>query len=156
MRYADIKYPDTTNGLGVRVSLWVSGCNFHCVGCHNAEIWSFESGEEFTDKELRKILDLLNKPWVAGLSVLGGEPLQQDNTLENVLAEVKRAYPDKDIWLWTGYKYEDIKDKPILKYVDVLIDGQYEQDKRDLRLEFRGSSNQKIVRLKDGHVIMQQ
>lgn len=147
MRIADIKYPDVANGKGVRVSMFVQGCNRHCKGCFNEETWDFKGGRSFTDKDREKIFEYLSYSWVSGLSVLGGEPLEQDTTLADFLAEVKSKFPGKDIWMWTGYKYEEVKDRPILKYVDVLVDGAFEEDKKDLDLLFRGSSNQRIINL---------
>lgn len=147
MRYADIKYPDVANGKGVRVSLFVQGCSRHCKGCFNQQTWDFNGGKKFGNNEYKKIMEYLDYPWVAGLSVLGGEPLEQDIELENMLKEIKMKYPNKDIWMWTGYTYEDIKDKPILQYVDYLVDGEFLEDKKNLALEFRGSSNQRIIHL---------
>lgn len=147
MRIADIKYPDVANGKGVRVSIFVQGCNRHCKGCFNEETWDFKGGRSFTDRDREKIFEYLSYSWVSGLSVLGGEPLEQDITLADFLAEVKSKFPGKDIWMWTGYKYEEVKDRTILKYVDVLVDGAFEEDKKDLDLLFRGSSNQRIINL---------
>lgn len=147
MRYADIKYPDVANGKGVRVSLFVQGCSRHCKGCFNQQTWDFNGGKKFGNNEYKKIMEYLDYPWVAGLSVLGGEPLEQDIELENMLKEIKMKYPNKDIWMWTGYTYEDVKDMPILQYVDYLVDGEFLEDKKNLALEFRGSSNQRIIHL---------
>lgn len=147
MRIADIKYPDVANGKGVRVSLFVQGCNRHCKGCFNEETWDFKGGRQFTDKDREKIFEYLSYSWVSGLSVLGGEPLEQSEELKLLLKEVKEKHPNKDIWMWTGYKYEEVKDRPILKYVDVLVDGAFVEDKKDLDLLFRGSSNQRIINL---------
>ena len=147
MRIADIKYPDIANGSGVRVSLFVQGCNRHCKGCFNEETWDFKGGRSFTDRDREKIFEYLSYSWVNGLSVLGGEPLEQDTTLADFLVEVKSKFPGKDIWMWTGYKYEEVKDRHIIKYVDVLVDGAFEEDKKDLDLLFRGSSNQRIINL---------
>lgn len=147
MRIADIKYPDVANGKGVRVSIFVQGCNRHCKGCFNEETWDFKGGRSFTYRNREKIFEYLSYSWVSGLSVLGGEPLEQDTTLAVFLAEVKSKFPNKDIWMWTGYKYEEVKYRPILKYVDVLVDGAFEEDKKDLDLLFRGSSNQRIINL---------
>lgn len=147
MRYADIKYPDVANGKGVRVSLFVQGCSRHCKGCFNQQTWDFNGGKKFGNNEYKKIMEYLDYPWVAGLSVLGGEPLEQDIELENMLKEINMKYPNKDIWMWTGYTYEDVKDMPILQYVDYLVDGEFLEDKKNLALEFRGSSNQRIIHL---------
>ena len=151
MRYTDIKYPDTFDGLGVRVALYVQGCSRHCKGCHNPETWNFDGGYDFNDVAKANILKILSMPWVNGLSVLGGEPLEQGKELELFLKLVKECFPEKDIWLWTGYTYEDVKEshKDILQYVDVLVDGPYIESKKNISLAFRGSENQRIIKLKE-------
>lgn len=151
MRYNKIRIMDISNGEGVRVSLFVQGCNFHCKGCFNSETWDFNGGKEFTTAEIQKIIELANKDYIAGLSILGGEPLHNNNVDEvsHIVATFKEKFPNKDIWLWTGFKFEDtIKDskrKFILRNIDVLIDGQFEEDKKDLTLKWRGSSNQRVI-----------
>ena len=151
MRYAKIRKMDISNGEGVRVSLFVQGCSFHCKNCFNQETWDFNGGREFTTAEIQKIIELANKDYIAGLSILGGEPLHNNNVDEvfHIVATFKEKFPNKDIWLWTGFKFEDaIKDskrKFILRNVDVLIDGQFEEDKKDLTLKWRGSSNQRVI-----------
>lgn len=151
MRYNKIRKMDISNGKGVRVSLFVQGCSFHCKNCFNQETWDFNGGKEFTTAEIQKIIELANKDYIAGLSVLGGEPLHNNNVDEvfHIVATFKEKFPNKNIWLWTGFKFEDaIKDskrKFILRNVDVLIDGQFEEDKKDLTLKWRGSSNQRVI-----------
>ena len=151
MKYAKIRKMDISNGEGVRVSLFVQGCSFHCKNCFNPETWDFNKGKEFTTAETQKIIELANKDYIAGLSVLGGEPLHNNNVNEvfHIVATFKEKFPNKDIWLWTGFKFEDaIKDskrKSILCNIDVLIDGQFEEDKKDLTLKWRGSSNQRVI-----------
>lgn len=151
MKYAKIRKMDISNGEGVRVSLFVQGCSFHCKNCFNQETWDFNGGKEFTTAEIQKIIELANKDYIAGLSVLGGEPLHNNNVDEvfHIVATFKEKFPNKDIWLWTGFKFEDaIKDskrKFILRNIDVLIDGQFEEDKKDLTLKWRGSSNQRVI-----------
>lgn len=151
MKYAKIRKMDISNGEGVRVSLFVQGCSFHCKNCFNPETWDFNKGKEFTTAEIQKIIELANKDYIAGLSVLGGEPLHNNNVDEvfHIVATFKEKFPNKDIWLWTGFKFEDaIKDskrKFILRNIDVLIDGQFEEDKKDLTLKWRGSSNQRVI-----------
>lgn len=151
MKYAKIRKMDISNGEGVRVSLFVQGCSFHCKNCFNQETWDFNGGKEFTTAEIQKIIELANKDYIAGLSVLGGEPLHNNNVDEvfRIVATFKEKFPNKDIWLWTGFKFEDaIKDskrKFILRNIDVLIDGQFEEDKKDLTLKWRGSSNQRVI-----------
>lgn len=151
MKYAKIRKMDISNGEGVRVSLFVQGCSFHCKNCFNQETWDFNGGKEFTTAEIQKIIELANKDYIAGLSVLGGEPLHNNNVDEvfHIVAAFKEKFPNKDIWLWTGFKFEDaIKDskrKFILRNIDVLVDGQFEEDKKDLTLKWRGSSNQRVI-----------
>ena len=151
MKYAKIRKMDISNGEGVRVSLFVQGCSFHCKNCFNQETWDFNGGKEFTTAEIQKIIELANKDYIAGLSVLGGEPLHNNNVDEvfHIVATFKEKFPNKDIWLWTGFKFEDaIKDskrKFILRNIDVLIDGQFEENKKDLTLKWKGSSNQRVI-----------
>ncbi len=151
MKYAKIRKMDIANGEGVRVSLFVQGCSFHCKNCFNQETWDFNGGKEFTTAEIQKIIELADKDYIAGLSILGGEPLHNNNVDEvfHIVATFKEKFPNKDIWLWTGFKFEDaIKDskrKFILRNIDVLIDGQFEEDKKDLTLKWRGSSNQRVI-----------
>ena len=160
MNYADIKIADVANGKGVRVSLFVSGCNHHCKGCFNAQAWDFNYGKKFTEKEIDKILEDLDHPYVAGLSLLGGEPFEHINQqgLLPLVKIVKEKFPDKNIWCYSGYTFEnDIIDRmckewketpEFLSYIDVLVDGKFEEDKKDLSLRFRGSSNQRIIDVK--------
>lgn len=151
MKYAKIRKMDISNGEGVRVSLFVQGCSFHCKNCFNQETWDFNGGKEFTTAEIQKIIELADKDYIAGLSILGGEPLHNNNVDEvfHIVATFKEKFPNKNIWLWTGFKFEDaIKDskrKFILRNIDVLIDGQFEEDKKDLTLKWRGSSNQRVI-----------
>lgn len=153
MYYSDIKYPDVANGLGVRVSLFVSGCRRHCPECFNKEAQDFKYGKPFTDKEITFIESKLQLPQVRGLSLLGGEPMEIENVTELLpLCEyLKSSYTNKDIWCYTGYTIEELLNrnnivtKEILKYIDVLVDGDYQKDKHDLSLKFRGSSNQRII-----------
>ena len=151
MKYAKIRKMDISNGEGVRVSLFVQGCSFHCKNCFNQETWDFNGGKEFTTAEIQKIIELVNKDYIAGLSILGGEPLHNNNVDEvfHIVTTFKEKFPNKNIWLWTGFKFEDaIKDskrKSILCNIDVLIDGQFEEDKKDLTLKWRGSSNQRVI-----------
>lgn len=150
MNYATIKPTDIANGTGIRVSLFVSGCRNHCKGCFNPETWDFEYGTPFTFATWDYILGLLKPDYIAGLSVLGGDPLEPENAeaLLPFLRRVKEAYPNKTIWMYTGYIYERVWELPLLQYVDVLVDGPFILDKADKRLQFRGSSNQRILDLK--------
>lgn len=157
MNYADIKRIDTANGEGVRVSVFVSGCNHHCEGCFNQCAWDFNYGNKFTDAEINKVLEYLNHDYIKGLSLLGGEPLEPCNQegLLPLVRKVKERFPEKDIWCYTGFDFEkDVvgrmaKESPVsnelIKYFDVVVDGKFEIAKRDLKLRFRGSSNQRII-----------
>jgi anaerobic ribonucleoside-triphosphate reductase activating protein len=150
MYYAQIRRSDTANGPGVRVSLFVSGCTHNCKGCFNKEQQSFTYGNIFTQEEENKIIELVKREGIRGINILGGEPMQQimDSTLVNLLKRIK-SETNKSIWLWSGYLYEDIiadkKRLEILKYVDVLVDGQFKEQLKDIRLKHRGSSNQRII-----------
>ena len=160
MNYADIKYCDVANGEGVRVSVFVSGCNHHCKGCFNQCAWDFNYGKKFTEKEEQQIIDYMNHDYISGLSLLGGEPLEPKNQegLLPLVKKVKEKFPDKNIWCYTGFDFEkDVVGKmaknnettrELLKYIDIIVDGKFEEDKKDLKLQFRGSSNQKIVDVK--------
>lgn len=160
MNYADIKKIDVANGEGVRVSVFVSGCNHHCKGCFNQCAWDFNYGKEFSEKEEQQIIDYMNHDYISGLSLLGGEPLEPRNQegLVPLVKKVKEKFPNKNIWCYTGFDFEkDVVGKmakdnettrELLKYIDVIVDGKFEEDKRDLKLQFRGSSNQKIVDVK--------
>ena len=147
MNYAKIKNVDVANGEGVRVSLFVSGCTHHCKGCFNAELWNFDAGEAFSFHTIRHILDLCSHDYISGLSLLGGEPLDPMNVqrVTDLCYLFKKYFPQKTIWCYTGYEWETIKNLPILKHIDVLVDGKFVQDLADPRLKFRGSSNQRII-----------
>lgn len=159
MHYSKIFNFDIANGPGVRVSLFVSGCRRGCKGCFNKEAWSFTYGQEFSWETMRELERLIDNPNIDGLSILGGDPFEPENRdwVEIICAYMKYNYPEKNIWVWTGYLWEDICELPVMKHVDVLIDGKFEQDKKDLRLKWRGSSNQRVINvaesLKTGDVI---
>lgn len=146
MNYATIKPLDIANGPGVRVSLFVSGCRNKCPGCFNPETWDFNYGQEFTWDTLHEIEMLLKDPNVSGLSILGGDPFEPENRqwIETLCAYVKHNI-DKPIWVWSGYSFEDLKNLPVMSYIDVLIDGRFEESLKDLRLMYMGSSNQRII-----------
>jgi anaerobic ribonucleoside-triphosphate reductase activating protein len=147
---------DITNGEGIRVSLFVSGCNFHCHNCFNKEAQDFDNGKQFTETEFNTICKLLHQPHIAGLSLLGGDPLCQDNTGFHImipLASIARSL-GKTVWLWTGFKWEDIRNdesdmriyrQNLISLCDVVVDGQYVDSLRDLTLKWRGSSNQRVI-----------
>ena len=157
MNYAQINKIDVAQGVGCRVSVFFQGCRgfmvdgklSHCKDCFNSEIWSFSDGKLFDNEAKKELFEYLSKPYIKGLSVLGGEPLQQGQELVDLLKEVKETFKDKDIWLWTGYyidgreELDDIQ-KEILSLCDYVVDGRFEEDKKDLTLKFRGSSNQTI------------
>ena len=162
MNFGAIKKFDIADGLGVRVSLFVSGCRNHCKGCQNPETWDFAYGKQFTPETEREILEALAPDYIAGLTVLGGEPFEEENqrVLAPFLEKVKSTYPQKDFWCYTGYVYEkdllaangkkhcDVTDR-MLSAIDTLVDGPYIEDLRDLSLDFRGSSNQRILHLRE-------
>ena len=151
MRYNKIRKMDISNGPGVRVSLFVQGCTFNCKGCFNQETHDFNGGKEFTDDVIEHILDLCENENIEGLSILGGEPLHPKN-IEGVtkLAKMyKERLPDKSLWIWTGYLFDkDLQGKEILNYVDVIVDGQFVEELKDPTLEWRGSSNQRVIDVK--------
>lgn len=151
MRYNLIRKMDISNGPGVRVSIFMQGCSFHCKNCFNKETWDFEGGQEFTDETIDKVIDLCNKPEVKGLSILGGEPMHPTNIegTTKLAKAFKEKYPEKTIWTWTGFEYEDIKDKDVFNYIDVLIDGQYKDELHDPTLKWKGSSNQRVIDIKE-------
>lgn len=153
MRYGKINKTDIANGSGVRVSLFVSGCRNHCKGCFNSETWAFDYGEAFTLRTIDEILETLDKPYISGLSILGGDPIERENVSEVVTLchLVKLLYPDKSIWLWTGYYYEELllREPEILEYVDVIVDGPFKENLKDISLVWRGSSNQRIINVKE-------
>ena len=153
MRFSKIKDNDIANGLGVTMSLWTQGCPHHCKGCFNGETWDFDAGEEFEDSDLEYILENINKNNVhRDLSILGGEPLCPENVdgVIEVCKIFKEKFPEKKIYLWTGYVVEGFnqKQREVLNYIDVLVDGPFVQDKRNLSLMMRGSSNQRVIDVK--------
>ena len=150
MRITQIRKTDVANGTGIRVTIFVAGCTHRCAGCFNREYFSFEAGELVTKDMMDHIIELSQKDYIEGLSVLGGEPLQQvfDKTLVTLLKRFKQEV-GKSIWLYTGYTYEEAIQRQerldILSYCDVLVDGKFEIAQKDLRLKFRGSRNQRII-----------
>ncbi len=157
MKYADIKKVDIANGTGVRVSLFVTGCTHHCKGCFNREAWDFSYGKEYDEEAEAKIMEELSHPYVSGLTLLGGEPLELVNQqgLLPLIKKVKEKYPEKTIWCYTGYTFEkdvmgrmckEWKETPeLLKYIDVMVDGEFEEENKKVGLKFRGSTNQRII-----------
>ena len=147
MRYNLIRKMDISNGPGVRVSIFMQGCPFHCKNCFNPETWDFEGGKEFTQETIDKVLELSNKNEVKGLTILGGETMAPTNVegTAKLAKAFKEKYPEKNVWAWSGYKYEQIKDIAALKYIDVLVDGNYEDELHDPTLKWKGSSNQRVI-----------
>ena len=160
MYFSEIKECDIANGPGVRVTVFVSGCTHHCNGCFNEMTWDFQYGREFTKEDMEKIIKLLEPSYIAGLTLLGGEPMEYVNQqgLLPLLRRVKEQYPDKTIWCYTGYLYDrDILDnfcgkweetRELLSYLDVIVDGEFVEAQKDISLRFRGSSNQRIIDVK--------
>jgi len=154
MNYCGIKKTDIANGPGVRVSLFVSGCRNHCQGCFQPETWDFGYGEPFTTETENELMSALRPSWVQGLSILGGDPMEPENqtALLPFLRRVKAELPDKDVWLYTGYTFEAVSGSPLLAFVDVVVDGPFIEEEKDISLCFRGSRNQRIVHLTGGAV----
>ena len=156
MRYASIRDLDISNGNDIGVALFTQGCHFHCKNCFNKSTWDFDGGKEFTKETCDKFMKLVNRPFIKRVSILGGEPLAKENVDDvcNVLKQIK----DKTIWVYTGYTFGTVKNYDIMKYIDYLVDGQYVDELRDLRLKFRGYSKQRIIyvqeSLKENKVIL--
>ena len=150
MNYIDITPFDIANGLGCRVTLWVSGCSHHCMGCQNPETWDENFGRPFTEKTLQDLISYLSPSTIQGLTLSGGDPLYKNNIekITEICKKVKEIYPEKTIWCYSGYIYEQIKDWEILNYIDVLVDGKFVFENRDVTLAFRGSPNQRIIDIK--------
>ena len=157
--YGEIKKVDIANGIGVRVSLFVSGCTHHCKGCFNPETWSFDYGRPFTEETEEEIFRLLEPTYISGFTLLGGEPMEYENqrALAPFVKKVKERFPEKTIWCYTGYLFEDILNrmlpawectKDILNCLDVLVDGPFVEEEKELGLRFRGSKNQRIIDVK--------
>ena len=158
MRFVKIKNNDIVNGIGITLSVWTQGCPHHCKGCFNKETWTFNEGNEFTNDDLNYIISNIDSFNVKrNLSILGGEPLCPQNVegVINLCREFKKVYPDKLIYLWTGYTIEEFNklQKQVLEYVDFIIDGKFEEAKKNLNLHLRGSSNQRILNVKNNEFI---
>ena len=154
MRFSKIKDNDIANGEGIVMSLWTQGCPHHCKGCFNMETWDFNSGEEFTEKDKEYILQNIDKNNIKrNLSILGGEPLCPENIngVIELCKEFKNTYPKKLIYVWTGYLIEDFNEtqKELIEYIDVLVDGKFEEENKSLSLKLRGSTNQRIINITD-------
>lgn len=159
MNYGEIKNCDIANGEGVRVSLFVSGCTHHCKNCFNEKTWDFSFGEPFTEETEEKILKMLSESYINGLSLLGGEPFEPSNqkVLYPFLQRVKKEFPNKNIWCYSGYTFEELTvnsrastdiTKDMLSLIDILVDGEFKEELKDITLKFRGSSNQNVIDVK--------
>lgn len=150
MRYNKIRKMDISNGPGVRVSIFMQGCTFNCEKCFNPETHDFKGGKEFTEKTIDRVLDLVSKDYIVGLSILGGEPLHPKNIdgTTKLAKMFKQKYPNKSIWVWTGFLFDDLKDKEVFKYIDVLVDGRFELKLADPTLKWKGSANQRVIDVK--------
>ena len=151
---------DISNGPGVRVSIFMQGCNFNCKNCFNPETHDFNGGKEFTDETINRVLELCENKNVEGLSILGGEPMNPQNIegTTKLAKAFKEKFPQKNVWAWSGYTFDNyLKDKEIAKYLDVVVDGQFVEKEKDPTLEWKGSSNQRVINvqesLKEGKII---
>ena len=165
MYYGNIKDYDVANGLGVRVTLFISGCRNHCEGCFQPETWDFQYGKLFTQETEDELLKMLEPDYIAGFTCLGGEPFEPENqkVLVGLFRDIKQAYPEKTIWCYTGYRYgEDLAEggskftdvtEEMLGYIDVLVDGKFELEQKDITLHFRGSRNQRVLNPKTGELL---
>ena len=156
-RYAKVKYTDVANGPGVRVSLYTQGCPHHCNECFNPETWDFNGGFAITTGIIYSIIETGKKPHIKGLSILGGEPFAQDLEMLDVIITTFKQETGKSVWVWTGYLLEDLQTnenaKKVLSHIDVLVDGPFVLSKKNLLLEYRGSSNQRVIDMKTGEVM---
>ena len=164
MRYNLIRKMDIADGPGVRVSIFLQGCEFHCFNCFNPETWDFDGGDELTEEVIERLMELCAEEYVQGLSILGGEPMHPKNiaATTTIAKTFKNLYPDKDLWVWSGFTFEVLQKRKdaeeVLKYIDTLVDGQYKDELHDFRLEWRGSSNQRVIdvqkTLKKGEIVL--
>lgn len=151
MRYHDITKDDMKNGDGLRVVLWLSGCRHHCPGCQNPITWDPDDGLFFDEDARREIEEQLEKSYISGITFSGGDPFFPGNLQEmtSYIQTLKERFPEKTIWLYTGEIWEDIRELEVLRYIDVLVDGRFEQEKKDNLLHWRGSSNQRVIDVKE-------
>ncbi len=163
MRYNKVRKMDISNGPGVRVSIFMQGCTFHCKNCFNPETHDFMGGEEFTDETIQEVLKLCENENVEGLSILGGEPMHPLNIegTTRLAKAFKEKFPNKNLWAWSGFLFDrDLQGKEVLNYLDVLVDGQYVDELHDPRLKYCGSSNQRVIKvpesLKEGKIVLYQ
>ena len=172
MNYGEIKFYDIANGVGVRTSLFVSGCRNHCEDCFNRETWAFDFGKPYTRETEDEIIESLKPDYIAGLSVLGGEPFEKENQPEvlKLVKRVKKEFPKKSVWIYSGFTFEEMHTvgnrsccevtQELLSYIDVLVDGRFIEEQKDISLRFRGSRNQRIIELKptlkSGEIVLWQ
>lgn len=160
MRYAKIRSQDIANGPGIRVSIYVQGCSRHCKNCFNPETWDFNGGRIFNRRVKEQFLALAEEKMIVGFSILGGEPLQQGKDMLDLVKSMKERFPNKTIWMWTGYKYEELDDqqREIVSYIDTLIDGAFIEEEKCPGKRFKGSNNQRIIdvkkNLESGEIIL--
>ena len=156
MKYSEITYPDVNNGEGCRVTLFVSGCSHRCKGCHNPETWNFDFGKDFNDEVKIRLFDIVSKPYIKGLTLSGGDPLDSYDDVLDLVKEFRNRFGEtKDIWVYTGYVIDDLLNlnkEEILEYIDVLVDGEYIEERRDVSLAFRGSKNQRIIKMRERYL----
>ena len=148
MRYNKIRKMDISNGPGVRVSIFMQGCTFNCKQCFNPETHNFEGGKEFNEETINRVIELCQNENVSGLSILGGEPLHPKNIegTTKLVKTFKEKLPDKNVWIWSGFSFDgELKDKEVMKYTDVLVDGRYVDELRNPTLKWRGSENQRVI-----------
>lgn len=151
MRYNLIRKMDISDGPGVRVSIFMQGCEFHCKNCFNSETWAFDAGHEFTDETIDEVLSLCEQGYIKGLSILGGEPLHPKNIegTTKLAKAFKEKFPNKTLWMWTGFVFNpELAKKEVFNYVDVLVDGQYVDELHNPTLKWKGSSNQRVIDIK--------
>ena len=161
MRYNKIRKMDISNGPGVRVSIFFQGCAFHCKNCFNPDTWDFNGGKEFGEEQINEIIELASADHITGLSILGGEPMHPKNieATTKLAKRFKEVYPNKTIWSWSGFLFDEyIKDKEVVNYIDVIVDGQFVDELRNPNLKWRGSSNQRVIdvkkSLKKGEIVL--
>ena len=156
MNYHNITKDDMLNGDGLRVVLWVSGCAHGCKGCHNPITWDPKSGLPFDEAAKQEIFTELEKDYISGLTLSGGDPLFPGNrsTIEQLVKEVKENFPNKAIWLYTGYDWEAISNLPLIQYIDIVVDGKFIESLKDAKLHWRGSSNQRVIDVKNKRILL--
>ena len=150
MRYHNITKDDMRNGDGLRVVLWLAGCNHCCPGCQNPVTWDPDGGLKFDEAAKQEVFEQLEKDYISGLTLSGGDPMYHGNRLDVRLLceEIKSKYPDKTIWMYTGESWENVKDDPVMKYIDVLVDGEFHIDEADVKLMWKGSANQRVINVR--------